>query len=119
MAIRGLLKRARQRTLAAYLYYLLHVMNKRVSIVISGRVHGVGFRICAVDEAERLSLTGWVRNRADGKVEIMAEGEETDIDAFLEWCKTGPDSADVTSVKTVNAEPTGEYDSFSIRYGGG
>jgi len=94
-------------------------MNKRVNIVISGRVHGVGFRMCVVDQAEGLKLTGWVRNRADGKVEIMAEGEETDIDAFLEWCKTGPDSADVTGIKTVNVEPTGEYDSFSIRYGGG
>ena len=94
-----------------------HVVNKRVHILISGKVHGVGFRICTVDQAEASNLTGWVRNREDGKVEIVAEGEEGNIDAFLQWCKTGPDSAAVSGVKTVFSEATGEYDSFSIRYG--
>jgi len=92
-------------------------MNKRIHILIGGSVHGVGFRMYAVDQAEDLSLTGWVRNRADGKVEIVAEGEESDIEAFLERCRTGHDAAVVAEVRTAYSEPTGEFDSFTIRYG--
>ena len=94
-------------------------MNKRAHILISGRVHGVGFRMYAVERAEELQVAGWVKNREDGKVEIMCEGEEDNVEAFVQWCRTGPDSADVNGVKTVYLEPTGEFDSFHIRYGSG
>ena len=70
----------------------------------------------ALDQAEELSLTGWIKNLADGRVEIVAEGEETDVEAFAEWCKTGPESADVAGVKVTYSDPTDEFDEFVIRY---
>jgi acylphosphatase len=92
-------------------------MTKRAHIFIGGRVQGVGFRMYAVDQAAELNLTGWIRNLHDGRVEIVAEGEETDVEAFVEWCKVGPESAEVAVVKTAYFESTGEFDSFTIRYG--
>lgn len=91
-------------------------MKKRAHIFVGGRVQGVGFRMYAVDQAEELNLTGWVRNLPDGRVEIVAEGEETDIVAFCEWCRSGPESAQVAGIKTAFSDPCGEFDSFNIRY---
>lgn len=91
-------------------------MKKHAHIVISGRVQGVGFRMYAVDQAEELNLTGWVRNRDDGCVEVVAEGEETDVDAFVEWCKSGPESAEVSATRVTFSEPNEEFDAFTIRY---
>ncbi len=91
-------------------------MTKRLHLDIRGRVHGVGYRMYAQDEAGRLGLTGWVRNRYDGSVEAVAEGDESMLLEFEKWCHRGPPSAHVTSVEAAYSKPTSEFDSFSVTY---
>ena len=91
-------------------------MKKRGHWIVEGRVQGVCYRMLAQEEAERLSLTGFVRNRRDGAVEVVAEGEEQVLVCFLEWCRRGPPYATVTDVKVEYSEPTNEFDTFSVAY---
>jgi len=89
---------------------------KRLHVVISGRVQGVFFRARTHDMARALLLTGWVKNRSDGSVEAVFEGEEDDLKAMLAWCRKGPPAAKVTRVE-VNEEPLSDpFESFTIRY---
>ncbi len=87
---------------------------RRVRAVIEGRVHGVGFRWFAVQNAVRLNLKGWVRNNIDGSVEAVAEGEEPSMREFIAILKRGPSFADVTDISILEETPTGEFDSFDI-----
>ncbi|AOX99022.1 acylphosphatase [Jeongeupia sp. USM3] len=70
---------------------------------VYGRVQGVGFRFHTVREALTHGLTGWVRNRSDGSVEIQIQGQPGDIDSFLDWARRGPDSARVDRVEIGDA----------------
>lgn len=70
----------------------------RVRAVVAGRVQGVWFRESCRREAERLGVTGWVRNRADGSVEIEAQGRRAAVDALVTWAHAGPRLAVVESV---------------------
>lgn len=76
-----------------------------VHLLIKGKVQGVSYRFSARETAERLSLTGWVKNTAEGHVEAMATGNEEALQQFISWCKKGPPGAKVTEV-LVN--PVGE-----------
>ena len=87
----------------------------RVQLRIRGRVQGVFFRASALDEARALGLTGWVRNRSDGSVEAVAEGEETRVERFVTWCHAGPPGARVTDVEVSRGPATGETTGFSVR----
>lgn len=89
---------------------------KRVHVYISGRVQGVFFRASTQDTARRLHLTGWVRNRPDGRVEALFEGQETDVHEMLLWCKKGPPGAAVRELETMEEPSTGEFTDFQIRY---
>jgi acylphosphatase len=89
-------------------------VNRRVRAIVSGRVQGVSYRASTVDAARRLDIVGWVRNRADGSVELEAEGPPDQISVFLEWCKDGPPHAHVTAVAVEELEPTGAEKHFSI-----
>ncbi len=89
---------------------------KRVHVHISGRVQGVFFRAETQRAANGFGLTGWVRNRADGSVEALFEGEDDNVNKMLEWCHTGPPAARVTEVLMTEEPYTGEFNSFSIRY---
>lgn len=71
---------------------------RTVRIVVSGRVQGVGFRAFAVREATRLGLDGWVRNLPDGRVEAIARGEESGLQAFIAALRQGPITARVDEV---------------------
>jgi len=71
---------------------------------ITGRVQGVGFRDWAVEMAEMLDLTGWVRNRTDGSVEALVVGEEIGVDDFIRRCHSGPGSAEVEKVEVAPAQ---------------
>ena len=73
--------------------------EKRASVIIRGRVQGVGYRVSCQREALAQALTGWVRNRWDGSVEALFEGEAEAVDALLAWCAEGPPMADVTDVE--------------------
>jgi acylphosphatase len=90
----------------------------RVRIIVRGRVQGVWFRGSARDEARRLGLSGWARNRADGAVEILAQGAPAAIERLVEWCHEGPPLARVKSVeRTFERIPRGEEDELAIREG--
>jgi len=80
---------------------------------ISGWVHGVGFRYSLAAEAERLGVTGWVRNRRDGTVEAVLGGEPEAVEAALAWARRGPPSARVTDVQVE--EFPGTFEGFELR----
>lgn len=77
----------------------MDMAQKRVQVVITGRVQGVGYRASCQRQAVALGLTGWVRNRWDGTVEALIEGEAAAVDALVDWCREGPPIADVSGVE--------------------
>jgi len=83
---------------------------------VQGRVQGVFFRAFVESAAERLNLKGYVCNRPDGEVEVLAEGEKPDLEKLIENLKLGPPSARVEKVLVAWGEYTGYYSRFSIRY---
>lgn len=83
---------------------------------LTGRVQGVCFRWACRDEAIRLGLTGWVRNLADGRVEVTAEGPEARLDALRAWLSKGPPSARVTKLTEDYCEREACHDAFEILY---
>ncbi len=90
--------------------------TQRVRVQIEGLVQGVYFRAHTEEEAVRLGLSGWVRNRPDGGVEAVFEGEAAAVERMLAWCHRGSPRALVRRV-TVQAEtPQGGATGFSIRY---
>ena len=82
-------------------------------LAVRGRVQGVGYRFSMVEAAERLGVTGWVRNRADGSVEAIVQGAPEAVDAVIAWARKGPRSAVVQSVEVEDAE--GHFVSFESR----
>ena len=80
-------------------------MRRRV--VVRGRVQGVGFRIFVASRARRRGVAGWVRNRADGTVEAVFEGERDAVDLVVAACSGGPRGADVSDVDVSDEEPEG------------
>ncbi|MEW6717250.1 MAG: acylphosphatase [Chloroflexota bacterium] len=89
--------------------------NVRLHAIISGHVQGVNFRFYTRQEADRLGVVGWVRNRWDGTVEVLAEGEKQFLVQFLGWLQHGPPAARVTDLKPTWSEATGEFSSFNVR----
>ncbi|HJX34549.1 MAG TPA: acylphosphatase [Desulfatiglandales bacterium] len=88
--------------------------NIRIRFVISGRVQGVWFRDSTRGKAVELGVYGWVRNRPDGDVEVLAEGPEEKVSQLIAWCHHGPPRARVTGVNEMPEEWQGEFDSFDI-----
>jgi acylphosphatase len=87
---------------------------KQLHCFVRGRVQGVFFRASIQREARRLGLTGWVKNRPDGAVEVIAEGEEDQVKDFLGWAQHGPSTARVDKVDTRWRGYTGEFANFVI-----
>ena len=83
--------------------------------VIAGRVHGVGFRWFTHDAAAREGIHGWVRNLADGSVEVVAEGDAESIDRLEAAVRRGPASARVERVEVEEHAPAGRIAGFEIR----
>jgi acylphosphatase len=81
-----------------------------VRLEIEGRVQGVGFRWWTVRQARALGLSGWVRNRRDGAVEVLAIGEPEAIDQLERLCRQGPSAARVSSVRRTPALDDGAQD---------
>ncbi|HZQ26077.1 MAG TPA: acylphosphatase [Acidimicrobiales bacterium] len=88
------------------------IVRKRV--VVQGRVQGVFFRASLQREAELRDVHGWARNRGDGNVEAVLEGERTAVDAVVRWCHDGPPRAAVDSLEITSEEPQGET-RFAVR----
>lgn len=82
---------------------------------ISGRVQGVFFRQSTVDEATQLGLSGYARNLEDGRVEVVARGDQVTLDRLLEWLEHGPAQAEVTKIQqeAIDIELA---DGFAVRY---
>jgi acylphosphatase len=82
------------------------VVRKRA--LVSGDVQGVGFRMNTLVQAERLGLSGFVRNLPDGRVEVEAEGAGATVARLLSWLESGPRYANVATVEVTDRDPTGE-----------
>ena len=87
---------------------------KRVRVIVGGRVQGVGFRYFVANGARRHSVSGYVQNLSDGRVEIDAEGENENIHHFLNTCKTGPALSRV-DIFLVSDVPFYGFDRFKIK----
>ena len=86
----------------------------RKRLIIEGRVQGVWFRDSTRREAVSLGICGWVKNRRDGAVEVLAEGPEDKVENLASWCHHGPPAAMVSRVKETREEWQGEFNSFDI-----
>jgi acylphosphatase len=81
---------------------------KTRQIRVQGRVQGVGFRYALRDEAQRLGVSGWVRNCTDGSVEALLQGEARAVEALVHWARRGPRTARVETF--VETEPVAQFD---------
>ncbi len=90
-------------------------MNKRIEATVYGRVQGVSFRYATYTQATQLRLAGWVMNRHDGSVRVVAEGTERALAALAAWLHEGPSAARVDRVDLDWLEATGELGPFTIR----
>jgi acylphosphatase len=82
-------------------------MTVRRRVLVSGRVQGVGFRVACAREADAAGVAGSVRNLPSGDVEAVFEGPREGVDALLAWCRRGPRSAVVRSVRVSEEPPVG------------
>ncbi|MBI5063754.1 MAG: acylphosphatase [Desulfatitalea sp.] len=89
--------------------------NVRAHVIISGRVQGVFFRAETVRAAERLGVSGWVRNRNDGRVEALFEGPQTAVNDAIAWCHHGSPQSRVTGVEVTWETYQGDTQGFSAR----
>ena len=87
----------------------------RAHVFVSGTVQGVYYRATTRDTAEDRGVDGWVTNLADGRVEAVFEGADTDVESMIEWCHEGSPAADVDDVDVTFEEPQG-LEGFEIRY---
>jgi acylphosphatase len=90
--------------------------KSRAKLIIKGIVQGVNFRYYTQREARKYSVSGWVRNLADGSVAAVFEGEEEDVEAMVQWCRLGPPGAHVTELIVQPEEYRGEFQSFSVKF---
>lgn len=88
--------------------------SARISLLITGRVHGVGFRSSTRYTARQYNLVGYVKNIPEG-VEMVAEGPKEILETFVMWCKRGPSFSRVKDVHVSWELPTGEFSTFEIR----
>ena len=88
---------------------------KRVRLDISGKVQGVYFRDSTQQRARELQVTGWVRNREDGGVEVEAQGPDAAVDQLVRWCHDGPERAEVTELVAHEISPASSEDGFEVR----
>ncbi|KAB2906948.1 MAG: acylphosphatase [Ignavibacteriales bacterium] len=91
-------------------------MAARVEIVVQGLVQGVGFRWFIFREAKELGLTGYVKNTRSGSVEIVAEGEEWQIEELVNAAKRGPTRSHVSAIKVERGPANNEFNKFEIRH---
>jgi acylphosphatase len=90
------------------------IEHRTVHCVVAGRVQGVGFRASTQRRASQLGLTGWVRNLADGRVELVATGTPEQVDRLVDWLAGGPEQAVVEALDVVVAATT-LFEGFDIR----
>ncbi len=89
-------------------------MKVRKRVFVSGRVQGVFFRYSTAEMAEKLGVKGWVRNRLDGRVEALLEGDKESVEKLISWMRKGPPGAVVKDVEVLDEDYKGEFSGFSI-----
>ena len=89
---------------------------QRVYIIVHGSVQGVFFRFNARRMASDLGLKGYAKNMSDGTVEIVAEGSEDKLKELIEFCKKGPEAAEVSKVDVEFSKASNEFEGFEVRY---
>jgi acylphosphatase len=89
---------------------------KRVHLLIGGKVQGVYFRQGMMETAEKNNVLGWVQNLPDDKVESILEGNDSNVDAVIDWARFGPAGAVVKELKVTGENYVGEFSAFEIRY---
>lgn len=89
---------------------------KRLEATVYGRVQGVSFRYYTQREAQRHNIAGWVANKRDGSVKVVAEGTEKALQHLLEFLQRGPAMAHVDRVDVNWMEATGEFTRFDVRW---
>jgi acylphosphatase len=82
-------------------------MGVRRRLIVHGRVHGVGFRASVAAAAHTQAVAGWARNRPDGTVEVVLEGDDQAVESVVRFCRDGPRGAAVTHVEATSEEPEG------------
>lgn len=87
-----------------------------MTVIVRGRVQGVAFRHHTARMAAQHGVTGWVMNQSDGSVKACFEGEETAVRAMVDWCRRGPDLAQVEELVEQPGEYSGEFTGFGIRH---
>ena len=90
-------------------------MKQQARVFYSGRVQGVGFRYTAKETAQRLDVAGWVRNLNDGRVELVAEGEESSVMDFLQQLESGSLRHYIEDCEVTWSNAMGSYSNFEIR----
>jgi len=83
-----------------------------LSVRVTGKVQGVGFRMATVRQAHSLGVAGWVRNLEDGAVEALLQGPHDRIDEMLSWLRTGPPAARVDDIESHEVQDDRHYDRF-------
>jgi len=91
-------------------------MQKSCYVIIRGRVQGVGYRWFARERAMVLNLNGYVKNLANGDVEVFAQGEENNLNEYLILLKKGPSFSNVTDLKVDFGEPDKRYKEFGVEF---
>jgi len=94
----------------------METQNVRAHVIIAGRVQGVAFRADTRWAAQRIGVFGWVRNRRDGSVEALIEGEKPRVEEMLAWCRKGSALARVDDVRLEWEPYTGEFTTFVITF---
>jgi acylphosphatase len=89
-------------------------MQRRVHLIVSGLVQGVGYRMFIDRTAKELKVCGWVRNLTDGSVEIDAQGTEQAIEELFRQAKKGPSRSNVTKIRIEEKEPDSNLDRFKV-----
>jgi acylphosphatase len=90
-------------------------MKKRIQLIVSGKVQGVFFRASTREKAEQLGIGGSARNLPDGRVEIIADGDQASLQQFIAWCHEGPPLSRVKNVAVTDMETSQFFDRFEIR----
>ncbi|HEV8386820.1 MAG TPA: acylphosphatase [Nitrososphaera sp.] len=88
----------------------------RAHVFVSGKVQGVYFRQNTMETAKKNGVTGWARNLPDGRVEAVLEGDKVNVDKVVEWCRHGPQKAEVQELGLEFERYIGEFSDFVISY---
>ncbi len=91
------------------------VPQKKLHAYISGRVQGVWYRASTQQTAKSLGIVGWVRNLTDGRVELVAIGDEVQLNKLLNWCYQGPEMAEVCDIDVSWSDALEVYNGFECR----